>query len=45
MKKILAGCLIVAVIAIIGFSVAGYYAFRVLIFKAGVFEPIMNFKP
>lgn len=30
MKKILAGCLIVAVIAIIGFSVAGYYAFRVM---------------
>jgi formate-dependent nitrite reductase membrane component NrfD len=24
---------------------AGYYAFRVLIFKAGVFEPIMNFRP
>ena len=24
---------------------AGYYAFRVLIFKAGVFEPILNFRP
>jgi formate-dependent nitrite reductase membrane component NrfD len=24
---------------------AGYYAFRVLIFKAGVFEPIMSFRP
>lgn len=24
---------------------AGYYAFRVLVFKAGVFEPIMNFRP
>jgi formate-dependent nitrite reductase membrane component NrfD len=23
----------------------GFYAFRVLIFKAGVYEPIMNFKP
>lgn len=30
MKKILAGCLIVAVIAVIGFSVAGYYAYRVM---------------
>jgi hypothetical protein len=28
MKKILGGCLIVLVIAIIGFSVAGYYAYR-----------------
>jgi hypothetical protein len=28
MKKILAGCLIVLVIAIIGFAVAGYYAYR-----------------
>lgn len=28
MKKILAGCLVVLVIAIIGFSVAGYYAYR-----------------
>ena len=28
MKKILGGCLIVAVIAIIGFGVAGYYAYR-----------------
>ena len=24
---------------------AGYYAFRQLIFKAGVFEPIMSFRP
>jgi hypothetical protein len=24
---------------------AGYYAFRLLVFKAGVFEPIMNFRP
>lgn len=30
MKKILAGCLIVLVIAVIGFGVAGYYAFRVM---------------
>lgn len=28
MKKVLAGCFIVLVIAIIGFSVAGYYAYR-----------------
>ena len=28
MKKILAGCLIVLVIALIGFGVAGYYAYR-----------------
>jgi hypothetical protein len=28
MKKILVGCLVVLVIAIIGFSVAGYYAYR-----------------
>lgn len=28
MKKILAGCLIVLVIAVIGFGVAGYYAYR-----------------
>ena len=28
MKKVLAGCLIVLVIALIGFGVAGYYAFR-----------------
>ena len=28
MKKVLVGCLIVLVIAIIGFSVAGYYAYR-----------------
>jgi hypothetical protein len=28
MKKVLAGCLIVLVIALAGFSVAGYYAFR-----------------
>lgn len=28
MKKILAGCLVVLVIAVIGFSVAGYYAYR-----------------
>ena len=30
MKKILAGCLIVLVIAVIGFGVAGYYAYRVM---------------
>lgn len=24
---------------------AGYYAFRLLVFKAGVFEPIMSFRP
>ena len=30
MKKILAGCLIVLVIALIGFGVAGYYAFRAM---------------
>ena len=29
MKKILTGCLIVAVIAMIGFGVAGYYAYRI----------------
>jgi hypothetical protein len=29
MKKILTGCLIVAVIALIGFGVAGYYAYRI----------------
>lgn len=28
MKKVLAGCLIVAVIAMVGLGVAGYYAFR-----------------
>lgn len=28
MKKVLAGCLIVVVIALIGFGVAGYYAYR-----------------
>src|SRR5687768_7198501 len=28
MKKVLAGCLIVLVIAVIGFGVAGYYAYR-----------------
>ena len=28
MKKILTGCLIVAVIALIGFGVAGFYAYR-----------------
>lgn len=30
MKKILAGCLIVLVIALVGFGVAGYYAFRAM---------------
>jgi hypothetical protein len=30
MKKILAGCLIVLVIAVIGFGVAGYYAYRTM---------------
>lgn len=29
MKKLLAGCLIVLVIALIGFGVAGYYAYRI----------------
>ena len=29
MKKILAGCLIVAVVALIGMGVAGYYAYRI----------------
>ncbi len=29
MKKLLAGCLIVAVIAMIGFGIAGYYAYRI----------------
>jgi hypothetical protein len=29
MKKVLAGCLIVLVIALIGFGVAGYYAYRI----------------
>jgi hypothetical protein len=24
---------------------AGYYSFRLLVFKAGVFEPIMSFRP
>ena len=24
---------------------SGYYGFRLLIFRAGVFEPIMNFRP
>ena len=28
MKKLLTGCLIVLVIAMIGFGVAGYYAYR-----------------
>jgi len=26
-------------------TLAGYYTFRLLIFKAGVFEPIMSFRP
>lgn len=30
MKKLLAGCLVVLVIAIVGFSVAGYYAYRAM---------------
>lgn len=34
----------VVLLATIG-MLAGYYAFRVLIFKAGVYEPIMNFRP
>lgn len=32
------------VLAAVG-MLAGYYAFRLLIFKAGVFEPIMSFRP
>jgi hypothetical protein len=35
---------IAVMLATIG-MLTGYYAFRVLIFKAGVFEPIMNFRP
>ncbi len=30
MKKILAGCLIVIVIALVGFGVAGFYAYRAM---------------
>ena len=26
-------------------ALIGHYAYRVLIFKAGVFEPIMSFRP
>ncbi|MCL4778846.1 MAG: polysulfide reductase NrfD [Gammaproteobacteria bacterium] len=33
-----------AMIAATG-TLAGYYTFRLLIFKAGVFEPIMSFRP
>ncbi|MEZ5562478.1 MAG: hypothetical protein R3F27_05930 [Gammaproteobacteria bacterium] len=33
-----------AMIAAAG-TLAGYYTFRLLIFKAGVFEPIMSFRP
>jgi len=32
------------ILAAVG-MLAGYYAYRVLIFKAGVFEPIMSFRP
>lgn len=32
--------LIIAVVVLVG-----YYAFRVLIFKAGVYDPIMSFAP
>jgi len=35
MKKILAGCLVVLVIALIGFGVAGYYAYRLMLENAG----------
>lgn len=35
MKKILAGCLLVLVIAVIGFAVAGYYAYRAM-------QPMIN---
>jgi len=33
-----------AMIAAAG-TLLGYYTFRLLIFKAGVFEPIMSFRP
>ena len=33
--------ILVAAAAVLG----GYYAFRVLIMKVGVFEPIMDFRP
>ena len=26
-------------------TLAGYYTFRLLVFKAGVYEPIMSFRP
>ena len=35
------GSIVIAAVAML----IGFYAFRVLIFKAGVFEPIMSFKP
>lgn len=35
------GSMIIATVAML----VGFYAFRVLIFKAGLFEPIMSFKP
>jgi formate-dependent nitrite reductase membrane component NrfD len=38
------GSYLAVLLATLG-MLAGYYAFRVLIFKAGVFEPIMNFRP
>jgi len=38
------GSLMAVAIAAAG-MLAGYYSFRLLIFKAGVFEPIMSFRP
>jgi formate-dependent nitrite reductase membrane component NrfD len=35
----------IAVLLATAAVLGGYYAYRVLIFKAGVFEPIMDFKP
>lgn len=34
-----------AAIAAAAGALVGYYAFRLLVFKAGVFEPIMSFRP
>jgi formate-dependent nitrite reductase membrane component NrfD len=39
-----AGSYAAVILAALG-MLAGYYAYRVLIFKAGVFEPIMSFRP
>lgn len=39
-----AGSYPAAIVAAIG-MLGGYYAYRVLIFKAGVYEPIMSFRP